>query len=315
MEDLEPSLPSTPEAEQLVNRLNQECEDARITDMLSELPFAAAAPPTPPSSPAPPLSPFEEGLIEDAPVGLPDIPPTPVEAVVTVTGPPEALPPVPAAEAEEADSDAETVIIQRVAPRVCLPTAAVKAPKPQFNVLREALKKKSKLPALHEIKRLQTTVSPLIPLNSITRLIREILQGYGEFHVTRLCLEALQIAGEAHLVKLMEEANMCTRHGGRVTLQPKDIRLVRELNGDRVSLGSTPESDEAHSIELREDQSKRLCIQEALQLENQRSQRARQLARTRMGTNGTSELFSELNCFYSITLNVIPAFAGAVELW
>jgi histone H3/H4 len=39
-------------------------------------------------------------------------------------------------------------------------------------------------------------------------------------------------AAEAEMVRLFELASHCARHANRVTLQPKDLMLVRLIRGD-----------------------------------------------------------------------------------
>ena len=47
-----------------------------------------------------------------------------------------------------------------------------------------------------------------------------------------LALQALQEAAEAYLVTLIEDSYLCTIHAKRVTLMPKDMKLVRRIRGD-----------------------------------------------------------------------------------
>ena len=66
------------------------------------------------------------------------------------------------------------------------------------------------------------------------RLVHEILQGFGVgFRVTPAMMMALQEAAEAYLVQLLEDSNLCTIHAKRITIQPKDIQLVRWIRGER----------------------------------------------------------------------------------
>ena len=44
-----------------------------------------------------------------------------------------------------------------------------------------------------------------------------------------IALEALQEATEAYLVGLFEDTNICAIHGGRVTIQPRDMQLALRL--------------------------------------------------------------------------------------
>ena len=45
-------------------------------------------------------------------------------------------------------------------------------------------------------------------------------------------LTTLHTAAEAYLVGLLEDANLVTIHARRVTLQPRDIHIIRRLRGE-----------------------------------------------------------------------------------
>jgi histone H3 len=46
-------------------------------------------------------------------------------------------------------------------------------------------------------------------------------------------IQALQEAAEDYLIYLFEDAQFCTVHGKRITIQPQDIRLARRIRGER----------------------------------------------------------------------------------
>ena len=65
-------------------------------------------------------------------------------------------------------------------------------------------------------------------------LVCEILQGLNmELRVTPAMVMVLQEAAEAYLVQLLEDSNLCAIHAKRVTIQPKDIQLARQVHGER----------------------------------------------------------------------------------
>ena len=65
-------------------------------------------------------------------------------------------------------------------------------------------------------------------------LVCEILQGFGVgFRVTPAMMMALQEVAEAYLVQLLEDSNLCAIHAKRITIQPKDMQLVRWIHGER----------------------------------------------------------------------------------
>ena len=88
--------------------------------------------------------------------------------------------------------------------------------------------------ALREIRRYQKSTELLICKLSFQRLVCEILQGYGVgYRVTPAMMMALQEAAEAYLVQLLEDSNLCAIHTKRITIQPKDIQLARQICGER----------------------------------------------------------------------------------
>uniref|UniRef100_T1IR83 Protein kinase domain-containing protein n=1 Tax=Strigamia maritima TaxID=126957 RepID=T1IR83_STRMM len=82
--------------------------------------------------------------------------------------------------------------------------------------------------ALKEIRKYQNSTELLIRKLPFSRLVREICADLSRttFRWEVRALEALQEACEAFLVHLLEDANLCAIHAKRVTLFPRDIRLV-----------------------------------------------------------------------------------------
>ena len=88
--------------------------------------------------------------------------------------------------------------------------------------------------ALREIRRYQKSTELLICKLPFQRLVRKILQGYGVgYRVTPAMMMALQEAAEAYLVQLLEDSNLCAIHAKPVTIQLKDMQLVRRIHGER----------------------------------------------------------------------------------
>ena len=90
--------------------------------------------------------------------------------------------------------------------------------------------------ALREIRRYQKSTELLLRKAPFQRLIRSVCADIGEklggakqYRIQGLCVKALQEASEAYLVALLEESNMCTVHGKRVTLMPKDITFALRI--------------------------------------------------------------------------------------
>jgi len=89
--------------------------------------------------------------------------------------------------------------------------------------------------ALREIRKYQKSTELLLRKAPFQRLIRAVCGDIGEklgakqYRIQGLCVKALQEASEAYLVALLEESNMCTVHGKRVTLMPKDLTFALRI--------------------------------------------------------------------------------------
>jgi histone H3 len=89
--------------------------------------------------------------------------------------------------------------------------------------------------ALREIRHYQKRTDLLIRRLPFARLIRQYLNehplGTGEAaRIQPNAILALQEASEAMLTALLEQTNLCGIHANRVTIEPKDIQLVKKLN-------------------------------------------------------------------------------------
>jgi histone H3 len=90
--------------------------------------------------------------------------------------------------------------------------------------------------ALREIRRLQTTTTPLLRRAPFRRLVREVSEQHQNKAVRfqLSAIEAIQEAAEAYVISVLEDANICALHANRVTAMPKDLQLARRLRGDRA---------------------------------------------------------------------------------
>jgi len=86
--------------------------------------------------------------------------------------------------------------------------------------------------ALRDIKKQQKSTNLLIPRASFLHLVKEILQGAGDYRMQSSAVAALQEAGEAYLVGLFQDAYLCSIHAKRVTLMKKDLNLARRIRGE-----------------------------------------------------------------------------------
>ncbi|XP_014239132.1 histone H3.3-like [Trichogramma pretiosum] len=87
--------------------------------------------------------------------------------------------------------------------------------------------------ALQEIRYYQKSTELLIRKLPFQRLVREIFQDYKDnVRIQSGALLALQEAAEAYLVGLFEDTNLCSIHGKRVTIMPRDMQLARRIRGE-----------------------------------------------------------------------------------
>ena len=86
--------------------------------------------------------------------------------------------------------------------------------------------------ALREIRKYQKSTELLIKKLPFQRLLREIAQKIKhDLRFQSTAILALQEAAEDYLVKMFQQVNVCAIHGGRVTIQPKDVTLWRRMKG------------------------------------------------------------------------------------
>ena len=84
--------------------------------------------------------------------------------------------------------------------------------------------------ALREIRKYQKSTDLLIRKLPFQRLVREIAQKIDpSLRFQSTAILALQEASESFLVTMFEDVNVCAIHGGRVTIQPKDIKLWNRM--------------------------------------------------------------------------------------
>lgn len=84
--------------------------------------------------------------------------------------------------------------------------------------------------ALREIRKYQKSTDNLIRKLPFQRLVREIAQDFrSDMRFTKTAFEALQEVSEAFMVDRFERSNLLAIHARRVTVQPKDCRLVQRL--------------------------------------------------------------------------------------
>jgi histone H3/H4 len=94
-------------------------------------------------------------------------------------------------------------------------------------------KRRAATNAIREIKKEQSRTHNIIPVAPFNRLTQEIAQTFrpdmrfkGEAH------KALHVGAESYLVEVFQAANKVAIHGGRETVQAKDVILVMDLSNN-----------------------------------------------------------------------------------
>lgn len=94
--------------------------------------------------------------------------------------------------------------------------------------------------ALREIRRYQKSTDLLIRKLPFQRLVREISQFLKvNLRFQKSALLALQEASEAYLVRIFEDTNLCAFHAKRITINVKDMLLVRRIRGECIVSDNT----------------------------------------------------------------------------
>ena len=84
--------------------------------------------------------------------------------------------------------------------------------------------------ALRQIRKYQKSTDLLIRKLPFQRLVREVAQKIkSDLRFQSTAILALQEASESFLVTMFEDVNVCAIHAGRVTIQPKDMKLWNRM--------------------------------------------------------------------------------------
>jgi histone H3 len=123
-------------------------------------------------------------------------------------------------------------------PRTHLASKAARKSAPASGGVKKPRRFRPGTVALREIREYQRSVDLVLRKLPFQRLVREITQEYKqEMRFQSTALLALQEASEAYLVGVFEDTQSCAVHAGRVTIQPKDMRLARRIRGERDGSG------------------------------------------------------------------------------
>ena len=127
------------------------------------------------------------------------------------------------------------------APRHELATKAGRKLAPAMGGIKKPHRFRPGTVALREIRKYQKSTDLLIRKLPFQRLVKEIAVDFRhDLRFQSSAIAALQEASEAYLVGLFEDTNLCAIHAGRVTIQPKDLRLARRIRGDTQPIDRFP---------------------------------------------------------------------------
>jgi histone H3 len=92
--------------------------------------------------------------------------------------------------------------------------------------------------ALREIRKFQKSTELLVKKLPFARLVREITNdvkspNLDNIRFTKEAMLALQEMAEAYMVSLFEDCNKLAIHAKRVTIMPKDLKLARDVRGNK----------------------------------------------------------------------------------
>ena len=311
--DLTPSLPSSPEVADFVDKLNHENdlavrtptgtpppelligETLALLDILPPQEPPVASPRPLPILHTPPRSSFEEGMTEDLLMPNPPVGDgqSMEEAVSSTTGghPEEVSQEMSTPEPQVPQVLAETISTSGTPPpstRPRFPAAATKCPRKEFRgkaqrvvKSKEPCRKPKCLTVLQEIRKLQTSFEDIIPFAPFARLVRELCSELIQMRFTKEAIQALRSSAEAYLLEIFEKGNLTCRHAGHCTLQPKEMRFVRRVLDHDTSMGSSEESIQAWKLDVLKDRAKQITLKEAQSKEACRRKKLCELARLR----------------------------------
>lgn len=91
-------------------------------------------------------------------------------------------------------------------------------------------KRRAATNALREIRSEQKKTTHIIPVAPFNRCVQEISRNYKTgLRFKNEAYDAFHVAAESYLIKLFSDANTAAIHSRRETVQPKDLRLAREM--------------------------------------------------------------------------------------
>jgi histone H3/H4 len=110
-------------------------------------------------------------------------------------------------------------------------------------------------PVFRKLCRLQKTTELLIRKASFDRLVREValesFPGKTDLRFQSTAVMALQESLGAYLVGMFEDTHLAVIHAKRVTIQPKDIQLVRKIRKEKDTFQSARQASTTNKVSIR----------------------------------------------------------------
>lgn len=98
------------------------------------------------------------------------------------------------------------------------------------------MSRKSKMKAIHEMRREQSKTSNVIPTAPFIRIVQELAQKHmPDVRFKKEAMQALQVDAESFIIDTLYRANTLAVESGRETLSVHDMRLVRRLRTDTIT--------------------------------------------------------------------------------
>jgi histone H3 len=124
-------------------------------------------------------------------------------------------------------------------PRNLLATKAARKSGPATGGIKKPHRYRPGTVALREIRRYQKCTDLLLRKLPFQRLVREISQDFkADLRWQASGIHGLQEAAEDYLANLYQDTNLCAIHAKRVTIQPKDMQLVRTIKNEKSNVSS-----------------------------------------------------------------------------
>ena len=99
--------------------------------------------------------------------------------------------------------------------------------------------------SLREIRKYQTGTELLIPKLTFQRLVKEVMmnecmdRGMESMKIQSRALLAMQTGVEDYLTEMFSKSQIAAIHGKRITVQPRDVEIVRSFSGDYLKLNKS----------------------------------------------------------------------------